>query len=217
MNARMRRVNDYPYGRLNLPAQREKGNSRECVNHCGRTGCKARSLKTTKSTMKRERFIKRGEKGVAAIEFGLVLPILLLFIFGIIEFSTLLYDKAMITNASREGARAGVVYRPDHLTLTEAEIADVVNAFGKAHVVTFGEHNPPVIEAKYIQLDEDGEEIKTPVDVARAAGIIKSGDRLEVKVDFTYGFLILPPLFELFDETFREALTITATTVMRYE
>jgi Flp pilus assembly protein TadG len=31
-------------------------------------------------------------------------------LFGIIEFGIILYDKAMITNASREGARAGIVY-----------------------------------------------------------------------------------------------------------
>ena len=49
----------------------------------------------------------KGNNGASAVEFAVVLPLLVL-PFGIIEFSLALYDKAMITNASREGARAGI-------------------------------------------------------------------------------------------------------------
>ena len=48
------------------------------------------------------------QSGASAIEFALLLPVLLLFLFGIIEVSILFYNKAMITNASREGARVPV-------------------------------------------------------------------------------------------------------------
>ncbi|MDH3999245.1 MAG: pilus assembly protein, partial [Desulfuromonadales bacterium] len=51
------------------------------------------------------------ERGTALVEFSLVLPLLLMVLFGIIEFSILFYDKAVITNASREAAREWVVYR----------------------------------------------------------------------------------------------------------
>jgi hypothetical protein len=51
------------------------------------------------------------QKGAALVEFAIVLPILLVLLFGIIDFSILLYNKASITNASREGARAGIVFR----------------------------------------------------------------------------------------------------------
>ena len=47
------------------------------------------------------------------VELAIVLPILLIVLFGIIEFSLILYDKAIITNASREGARAGIVFYAD--------------------------------------------------------------------------------------------------------
>lgn len=47
----------------------------------------------------------KDKKGAAAVEFALVLPVLLLILFGIIEFGIILYDKAVITNASREAAR----------------------------------------------------------------------------------------------------------------
>lgn len=55
----------------------------------------------------------RSEKGGTLIEFVLVLPLLLLFTFAIIEFSVLMYDKAVITLGSREGARAAIAWRPE--------------------------------------------------------------------------------------------------------
>jgi hypothetical protein len=47
-------------------------------------------------------------KGTSVIEFVIILPLLLALLFGIVEFSIILYDKSVITNASREGARAGI-------------------------------------------------------------------------------------------------------------
>ena len=49
-----------------------------------------------------------GQKGVAAVEFAIVLPFLVLLVFGTIEFGLMFYNKQVITNASREGARAGI-------------------------------------------------------------------------------------------------------------
>ena len=43
------------------------------------------------------------------VELALALPMMLLLIFGAVEFGTAMYDKAVITNASREGARFGIV------------------------------------------------------------------------------------------------------------
>ncbi len=55
----------------------------------------------------------RSDHGASAVEFALVLPVLMLLTFGIIEFGVLLFDKAVITNASREGARMGIVFVAD--------------------------------------------------------------------------------------------------------
>lgn len=55
----------------------------------------------------------KSEKGATLIEFVLVLPILVMFLFAIIEFSVMMYDKAVVTLGSREGARAAVVWRPE--------------------------------------------------------------------------------------------------------
>lgn len=48
------------------------------------------------------------QKGVASVEFAVVLPLLMLLICGTIEFGALFYNKQVLTNASREAARAGI-------------------------------------------------------------------------------------------------------------
>jgi hypothetical protein len=48
-----------------------------------------------------------GERGQNMIEFALVLPVLLLIMFGIIEFGRLLLFYAVTTTSAREGARYG--------------------------------------------------------------------------------------------------------------
>jgi Flp pilus assembly protein TadG len=58
------------------------------------------------------RFARRhqgGERGVAAVEFALVAPILLLLVFGIIDFGLGFHAWDASENAAREGARVGAV------------------------------------------------------------------------------------------------------------
>jgi Flp pilus assembly protein TadG len=76
----------------------------------------------------------KSQTGQALIEFAIILPLLLLIIFGIIEFSILLYDKAVITNASREGARYGIVARDPRYT--DAEINSVVQSYCSNNLIT---------------------------------------------------------------------------------
>lgn len=47
----------------------------------------------------------RRERGAAAVEFALVVPVLLLLVFGIIEFSRLYNQQISLTNAARAAAR----------------------------------------------------------------------------------------------------------------
>ena len=51
-----------------------------------------------------------GARGAAAVEFAIVLPLLLLILFGIIEFSLLMYDRIQIATATRELARYASVF-----------------------------------------------------------------------------------------------------------
>ena len=51
----------------------------------------------------------RRERGAAAVELAIVLPLLLLLVGGIIDFGRLMFAEVMVTNAAREGARSLVV------------------------------------------------------------------------------------------------------------
>ena len=51
--------------------------------------------------------------GAAMVEFAIGCSVLIMLVLGIIEFGFLWYQKQVITNASREGARYGVTYTTD--------------------------------------------------------------------------------------------------------
>ena len=52
---------------------------------------------------------KLNERGAVAAEFAILLPVLLLIVFGTIEFGMMMYGREVVTNATREGARYGIV------------------------------------------------------------------------------------------------------------
>jgi Flp pilus assembly protein TadG len=104
-------------------------------------------------------------QGSVIVEFALVLPIFLLLFFGIVSYGTALFDKLIITNASREAVRAGVVYKTPRLT--GDEITAVALAYCANHLVTYGEGTTLTVVPTYPDGGQD------------------SGDRLTVTV--TYG------------------------------
>ena len=55
----------------------------------------------------------RNNRGQSVVEFALVLPLLLLIVFGITEFSRAWMTMNVLTAAAREGCRLGVVTGPD--------------------------------------------------------------------------------------------------------
>jgi Flp pilus assembly protein TadG len=65
--------------------------------------------------------LDKGTRGVAAVEFGLVLPLLMMILTGIIEYGYILSLQVNLTNAVREGAREGIRHQAD--PATEAESA----------------------------------------------------------------------------------------------
>lgn len=53
------------------------------------------------------------QRGVASLEFVLILPILLFVLFASVELSRAWFTMNLLTTAAREAARAGVVSAPD--------------------------------------------------------------------------------------------------------
>lgn len=150
------------------------------------------------------------EKGAAVVEFAVVVPLLLVLVFGIIEFGILLYNKAMITNASREGARAGIVMRVSEPRWSTAEITDIVQSYCEEYLITFDPAKPsPTVKIL----------IKTPADTdpverdPSSFGLNSALDLLTVNVQYQYQYLLLPAFITDLGLT----KTIDATTTMRAE
>jgi hypothetical protein len=162
----------------------------------------------------------KDQKGAAIVEFALILPLLLILLFGIIEFSLLLYNKAMITNASREGARYGIVYEtgpgPDGILgngddtfhPNTADIKNRVKNYASNFLITFGSDT----------LDDNS--IGVCVDVVGVCDSTvnhfpenaSSGAELTVNATYLYDFLVFPRLTAL-----SNIQTLEAVTKMRFE
>jgi len=132
--------------------------------------------------------------GAAAVEFAMIFPLLMLVVFGAIEFSTGLYDKAVITNASREAARAGVVLRANPWTV--AQIQSVATNYCQNKLVTYGASASCTFPGTI-----------TPCTST------SSGTALTVRVSYAFNGLLLGPLIR----PFTGPLTINSSTTMLCE
>lgn len=134
------------------------------------------------------------ERANALLEFAFVLPVLLLLIIGTVELSILFYDKAVITNASREGARYGIALRTPSYP-TASQIIAYTQSYCQNHLITFS---------------------TTPTDVnvtvTASSPSPKFGDTLTVVVRYTYTDLVLHNFINHGNQ-----YTLTATSVMTYE
>jgi Flp pilus assembly protein TadG len=65
----------------------------------------------------------KGQRGLAALEFGLIAPLVMILLFGVVEFGLALWRKQILTSAVREGARKGVVATTPRKTQAEIETA----------------------------------------------------------------------------------------------
>ena len=138
------------------------------------------------------------QNGIAALELTLLLPFLLILIFGIIEFSIILYDKQMITNASREAARAGIVYN-EPTDIPVGTMQAVINQYCANRLISLKDGvTPPV-------LDE-------PVYENLASGRV-----LRVTVRYRYNFLVFQHVFALFGGSAGNGFWLEAETTMRME
>ena len=134
------------------------------------------------------------QKGASAVEFALVLPLLVVITFGIIEFGMFVYNQQVITNASREGARAGIVASLPRVPPTGGNSIDsVVQNFCMNNMVTFGAANNPVTT------------------VTGYSSNAAFGADLSVRVSYQYSFLVIPNFIPGISGN------MAAVTVMRYE
>lgn len=73
-----------------------------------RNGANMNPLRPLRAGLRR---IRATEAGQSLVEFGMVLPLFLVLMFGLVDFGRAFYSWMIVTNAAREGARAGAVQK----------------------------------------------------------------------------------------------------------
>ncbi len=153
-----------------------------------RMGARA-ALHSIMSAMRILRRAAAAQGGAVALEFALALPLFIMLFFGVVEFGLIMHAKGVITQASREGARYGLVY-----SLTPQSNADIQN-FVFNYLAGLGVSD--------ITLGN--------IQVSGAGG--PDGATLSVQVNYTYHFLVLPN----FIAALTGNLNLSAGTVMLRE
>lgn len=135
----------------------------------------------------------QNNRGVAAVELALCLPILIVLVFGSIEVGLLFYNEQVITNASREGARAGIV-----AGTTNGDIEDIVENYCNGKLINLNGASGSS------ELEEGAVTVTWP----------EVGDEdLTISVSYDYNFLLGSMLGVLGYGD----VTLSAQTIMRME
>lgn len=69
-----------------------------------------------------------GQEGAAAVEFAIVLPLLMLLTLGALDMGHMFYIDHLITNASREGARYAAKYTGSAAQPTSAQVSSYIKS-----------------------------------------------------------------------------------------
>jgi Flp pilus assembly protein TadG len=85
------------------------------------------------------------QKGSVLVEFALILPLFFMLLFGMVVFSVALYNKTVLTMATREGARAGAIHDPNSSSTSRAQTAAL--QLCQNNLITFGDSMTPAITA----------------------------------------------------------------------
>ena len=131
----------------------------------------------------------RSERGAEIVEFAIVLPVLLLLGLGICDFGMLFQRYEIVTNAAREGARAGAV------GLSESQISTVVDEYLKAG----GLKAQPTVEVEFPTI-----------------GANPALNAVRVTVAYPNGSFIVAPIAKMFGSSL-EVVTLRSASTMRVE
>ncbi len=137
--------------------------------------------------MKAQALRRKKQEGASLVEFSVIAPLFVVLLFGLVEFGMAIYDKGVLTNAGREGARFGVIYSNPRKTSTEI----------RTKVQTY--------------LTNVGFTDTATINVTGAGG--NSGDSLTVSVIYPYHFTVLPNFISGLAGT----MNLTANTIMLME
>jgi Flp pilus assembly protein TadG len=133
-----------------------------------------------------------GSRAQAIVEFAIVLPILLMLLFGILEVGRMIFTYAAVTNASREAVRFGSAVGLDDDGLRHYNNCPGIRAVAKRSAYFMNLENNQ-IEIRY----DSGPGTALRVPNCDGTDIVSAGDRVRVRITTTYRPLVrLVPIGE---------------------
>ena len=140
-------------------------------------------------------WVRETEKGLAIVEMAVASAVLVLIVFASLEGGLMLYDQGIVSAASREAARAGIVLRTPRLT--DVQIQTVAQGYAGS-LIGFA-----------------GSSLTTAVTHPGSDAI---GTKLTVTVTYNYSGLVLYALVNRFKSTpMAGTIPIVGTTTMYME
>lgn len=140
--------------------------------------------------------IGRDQRGTALLELALVLPVLVLILYGIVSFGVVLAAQHTLTEAASDGARAAVPVpqsaTPGPSTVAEAQADDTLGWLG--------------------QCDQSG--ITCTTALAPCGGAVSSSTCLTLTITYDYTDHPLVPLLPGLNLVMPSTLTSSTTTLM---
>ena len=70
-------------------------------------------MRSTSRPAHRRLSTTRRRRGHSHVEFALILPVLLMFLYGIMEYGWMFFQRTAVQEAARQGCRAGATMAPD--------------------------------------------------------------------------------------------------------
>jgi Flp pilus assembly protein TadG len=134
-------------------------------------------------------------QGAAVVEFAIIFPVLIVLLFGVIDFGRAFFLRNNLVAAAREGARSGAVMSAP----CTSDATDLVRTRVRQYVTSFGGDQPTDAQIQ----------VTTPGGCAA-----NTATSVQVQVA-NYAFTPITPVFRLIDYT--SALRITVTAVYRWE
>ena len=134
----------------------------------------------------------RAQRGAAAVEMALMLPVLLLMVDGVLEFGLMMHNQSVLVSATHIAARAGIPAGPAKLTV--AQIAEMARSYCTLHLIS-----PGSAQTAVITVDQ--------------ASVATYPAPLRVSVQYPFNGLLIGGLWG----AFQSAPLLTASTVMYNE
>ena len=157
---------------------------------------------------------RRKQAGQSAVEMALTLPLLLLVVFGIVVAAFVFYGYVQVTNAAREGARAGSLYRIMYATISTSPTPSLLN-----QIVQQAVYDPSVTPA--VSALGTLPVSASSFNVANDVGVAYSGDATDPQpgdiITVTVGYSYTVPIVSAALPMFPQPLRIVRTVIMEVQ